>query len=79
MNDKAENDKFKSIVQNRVSAKYFPSFKVDEMVGLSARAVGKITSSFMVIASSSKRKPSKLSITHERKAGPGNIVKEPSN
>jgi 5'-3' exoribonuclease 1 len=54
--DKAEHDMFKSIIQNRVSAKYFPSFKLMEMVGLSGRAIGRIISSFMVITSHGQKK-----------------------
>src|ERR1700683_3615894 len=66
--DKAENDKFKSIVQNRVSGKYFLSFKVAEMVGLSGRAIGKITSSFMVITSNGQKNNIGLSLKFEAKA-----------
>ncbi|KIM73715.1 hypothetical protein PILCRDRAFT_80815 [Piloderma croceum F 1598] len=66
--DKTENDKFKDIVRNRVSAKYFPSFKVAEMVGLSGRALGKITSSFMVITSNGQKTNIGLSLKFEAKA-----------
>lgn len=66
--DKAENDKFTDIVQNRASKKYFPSFKVSEMVGLSGRAVAKITSSFMVITSDNQKTNLGLSLKFEAKA-----------
>lgn len=66
--DKAENEKFTNIAQNRASKKYFPSFKVAEMVGLSGRAVAKITSSFMVITSNGQKNNLGLSLKFDAKA-----------
>lgn len=64
---KAENEKFTSIVQNRV-LKYFPAFKVSEMVGLSGRAVAKIMFSFMVITSNERENNVGLSLEFDAKA-----------
>lgn len=66
--DKAENDKFKGIVQNHITSRYFPSFKVAELVGLSGRAVSRITSSFMVLISNGKKENVGLSLKFEAKA-----------
>ncbi|CAL1717076.1 unnamed protein product [Somion occarium] len=53
--EKTENDTFKSIVATRRSIRYYPSFKVAEMLGLSGMAVAKITSGFMVITSDGQK------------------------
>ncbi|KAH0832839.1 exonuclease II [Lanmaoa asiatica] len=66
--DKAENDKFKAIVHNRVSRQYYPSFKVANMLHLSGRAVSKITSSFMVLTSDSSKNNLGLSLKFEAKS-----------
>src|ERR1700733_8059552 len=68
MPDKTENDKFKAIVNNRSSSTYFPSFKAAEMVGISGRALSKITSSFMVIKSDGSKTNLGLSIKFEAKS-----------
>jgi hypothetical protein len=47
--DKSENDQFKAIVSNRTSSRYYPSFKVASALGMSGRALSRITSSFLVI------------------------------
>ncbi|KAI0367978.1 hypothetical protein BV20DRAFT_949035 [Pilatotrama ljubarskyi] len=65
--EKVENDKFKSIVANRLQNKYFPSFKVSEMLGLSGRALSKITSSFMVVGSDGNKNNLGLSLKFEAK------------
>ncbi|KAJ3538611.1 hypothetical protein NM688_g6492 [Phlebia brevispora] len=64
----AENEKFKSIVAHRVSNKYYPSFKVAEMLNLAPIAVAKITSSFMVITSDGQKNNVGLSLKFEAKA-----------
>ncbi|KZT67451.1 hypothetical protein DAEQUDRAFT_673200 [Daedalea quercina L-15889] len=65
--EKAENDKFKSIVDNRMSSRYFPSFRVGDIVGLSGRALSKITSSFMVITGDGQKNNLGLSLKFEAK------------
>lgn len=65
--EKAENEKFKNIVVNRMSSRYFPSFKAADMVGLSGRAISKITSSFMVITSDGQKNNLGLSLKFEAK------------
>ncbi|KII85287.1 hypothetical protein PLICRDRAFT_116682 [Plicaturopsis crispa FD-325 SS-3] len=66
--DKAENDKFKAIVQSRVSVRYYPSFKTAEVLGISSRAVSKITSSFMVLTGDGQKNNLGLSLKFEAKA-----------
>ncbi|KAF8055536.1 exonuclease II, partial [Lyophyllum atratum] len=66
--DKAENDRFKAIVQSRQSSHYYPSFKAADMVGISGRALSKITSSFMVITSDNQKTNLGLSLKFEAKA-----------
>ncbi|KAI0649009.1 exonuclease II [Trametes meyenii] len=65
--EKTENDKFKGIVSNRLQSKYFPSFKVGEMLGLSGRALSRITSSFMVVSSDGNKNNLGLSLKFEAK------------
>ncbi|KAL6301387.1 exonuclease II [Sparassis latifolia] len=65
--EKAENDQFKSIVYNRLSNRYYPSFKVADMVGLSGRAISKITSSFMVLTTDNQKCNLGLSLKFEAK------------
>ncbi|KAG2353952.1 hypothetical protein BDR07DRAFT_1431238 [Suillus spraguei] len=48
LSDKTENNKFKIIVDSRISQHYLPSFKAASTIGMSPRALSKITSSFMV-------------------------------
>ncbi|KAF8896029.1 exonuclease II [Infundibulicybe gibba] len=66
--DKAENEKFREIVDRRKSSRYYPSFKAAEMVGISGRALSKITSSFMVITSDNQKTNLGLSLKFEAKA-----------
>ncbi|KAF5374511.1 hypothetical protein D9615_009091 [Tricholomella constricta] len=66
--DKAENDKFKAIVSSRQSSHYYPSFRAADMVGISGRALSKITSSFMVISSDNQKTNLGLSLKFEAKA-----------
>jgi GH18 family chitinase len=66
--DKAENEKFSAIVNSRKSGRYFPSFKAADMVGISGRALSKITSSFMVITSDNQKTNLGLSLKFEAKA-----------
>ncbi|PPQ77620.1 hypothetical protein CVT25_011231 [Psilocybe cyanescens] len=66
--EKAENDKFKTIVDNRKASRYYPSFKAADLVGLTGRALGKITSSFMVITSDNQKTNLGLSLKFEAKA-----------
>ncbi|KAF7981258.1 hypothetical protein HWV62_34139 [Athelia sp. TMB] len=66
--DKAENEKFKSIVDSRISSRYFPSFKAAELVGITTRGLSKITSSFMVLTAGGKKENVGLSLKFEAKA-----------
>ncbi|KAF9534015.1 hypothetical protein CPB83DRAFT_757128 [Crepidotus variabilis] len=66
--EKSEMDEFKSLVQNRKSSRYYPSYKAAELVGLSGRALGKILSSFMVITSDGQKTNLGLSLKFEAKA-----------
>ncbi len=66
--EKTENDKFKAIVQDRTSERYYPSFRAAEMVGISGRALSKITSSFMVITSDGVKNNLGLSLKFEGKS-----------
>ena len=50
-----------------MSSRYFPSFRVGEMVGLSGRALSRITSSFMVITSDGQKNNLGLSLKFEGK------------
>ena len=63
-----ENEKFKSIVINRAAQRYFPSFKVAEMVGLSSMAIARITSRFMVLTSDGQKHDLGLSLKFEAKS-----------
>ena len=63
-----ENDTFKTIVQNRASQHYYPSFKAASMLHISGRAVSKITSSFMVLTSDSLKNNLGLSLKFEAKS-----------
>ncbi|KAG2351087.1 hypothetical protein BDR07DRAFT_1446856 [Suillus spraguei] len=47
LSDKTENNKFKIIVDNRISQHYLPSFKAASTIGMLPRVLSKITSSFM--------------------------------
>ncbi|KAJ7067517.1 exonuclease II, partial [Mycena amicta] len=66
--DKAENDKFKSVVEARKSVRYFPSFRVAEMLGISGRALSKITSSFLVITGDNQKTNLGLNLKFDAKA-----------
>jgi 5'-3' exoribonuclease 1 len=55
-------------VNERKSARYYPSFKAAEMVGLSGRALSKITSSLMVITSDGQKTNLGLSLKFEAKS-----------
>jgi Exoribonuclease Xrn1 D2/D3 domain len=52
--EKDENAKFQEIVSNRIDLRYFPSFEVAKIVGLSPKALSKITSRFMANANGIK-------------------------
>ncbi|KZV63884.1 hypothetical protein PENSPDRAFT_589169 [Peniophora sp. CONT] len=52
--DKADNDKFKSIVTQRDQLRYYPSYRVAELVGMTSRALSRVTSSFMVLSEGQK-------------------------
>ncbi|OAX34740.1 hypothetical protein K503DRAFT_698174 [Rhizopogon vinicolor AM-OR11-026] len=66
--DKAENDKFRAIVDSRDSQPYLPSFKAASAIGISSRALSKITSSFMVLTSDHQKNNLGLSIKFEAKS-----------
>jgi 5'-3' exoribonuclease 1 len=67
--EKSEIDKFKTIVSNRKASKYIPSYKTAELVGISPRALSRITSSFMVVSGQDKQKINiGLSLKFEAKA-----------
>ncbi|TBU45695.1 hypothetical protein BD309DRAFT_859613 [Dichomitus squalens] len=66
--EKDENDAFKQAVTHRTQKKYLSSFKVAEMLGISTRALSKITSSFMVISGGGSKSNLGLSLKFEAKA-----------
>ena len=55
-------------MDSRKSSQYYPSFKAAEMVGITGRALSKITSSFMVIMSDNSKINLGLSIKFEAKS-----------
>lgn len=66
--DKQENNKFKAIVENRASHRYYPSYKAASMLNISGRALAKVTSSFMVLTSDSSKHNLGLSLKFEAKS-----------
>ncbi|KAL4065011.1 exoribonuclease 1 [Scleroderma yunnanense] len=66
--DKQENDKFKAIVENRTSHRYYPSYKAASMLNISSRGLAKVTSSFMVLTSDSTKHNLGLSLKFEAKS-----------
>ncbi|KAM5537240.1 hypothetical protein V8D89_009173 [Ganoderma adspersum] len=66
--EKTENDQFKDVVSNRSQKKYFPSFKVANMLDISSKALSKITSSFMVVTGDGSKSNLGLSLKFEAKA-----------
>jgi 5'-3' exoribonuclease 1 len=56
------------VVDSRKSGNYYPSFKAAELVGISGRALSKITSSFMVIMNDNSKINLGLSLKFEAKA-----------
>ncbi|KAH8112662.1 exonuclease II [Phellopilus nigrolimitatus] len=67
-NEKVEIEKFKAIVSNRLGAKYFPSYTVAEMIGISGHALSKITASFMVLTADGQKNNLGLSLKFEAKS-----------
>ncbi|GJE94543.1 5'-3' exonuclease [Phanerochaete sordida] len=65
--DKTDNEKFKEFARNRAAQRYFPSFKVADMVGLTGLSVAKITSSFMVVTSDGQKHNLGLSLKFDAK------------
>ncbi len=55
-------------MDNRTSKRYYPSYRAAEMVSVSGRALGKITSSFMVVTSDRQKINLGLSIKFEAKS-----------
>ncbi|TEB33517.1 hypothetical protein FA13DRAFT_1627125 [Coprinellus micaceus] len=66
--ERLESDRFKEIVNARKASRYFLSYRATDMVGISGRALGKITSSFMVLTSDEQKNNLGLSIKFEAKA-----------
>ncbi|EJD04658.1 uncharacterized protein FOMMEDRAFT_83761 [Fomitiporia mediterranea MF3/22] len=66
--EKAEVDKFKAVVANRLGARYYPSYRVAEQVGISGHALSKITSSFLVLTSDGQKTNLGLSLKFEAKS-----------
>ena len=54
-------------MNNRTSQKYFPSFRVAEMVGLPGLAVSRVTSNFMVIGNDGQKHSLGLSLKFDAK------------
>ena len=52
----------------RAAQKYFPSFKVAEMVGMSSMAIAKITSRFMVLTSDGQKHDLGLNLKFEARS-----------
>ncbi|KAI0052258.1 hypothetical protein FA95DRAFT_1483852 [Auriscalpium vulgare] len=65
--DKTEKDLFKSIVTDRLPTKYYPSYTVADMLGISSRALSRITSSFMVLTTDNQKVNLGLSLKFEAK------------
>ena len=63
----SEIEMFKRIVDHRTSSNYFGSLRVGDMVGLSGRALSRITSSFMVITGDGQKNNLGLSLKFEAK------------
>jgi len=63
-----ENNKFKAVVDSRFYQSYLPSFKAASAIGISPRALSKITSSFMVLTSDHQKNNLGLSIKFEAKS-----------
>lgn len=59
---------FRSIVDSRISSRYFSSFKAVELVDLTERAFSRITSSFMVLTTGGKEVNIGLGLRFEAKA-----------
>ena len=66
--EKLDNEKFKDIAKYRMSQKYYPSFKVADIVGLSGLAVARITSNFMVLTNDGSKHNLGLGLKFEAKA-----------
>ncbi|TFK65107.1 hypothetical protein BDN72DRAFT_773795 [Pluteus cervinus] len=67
-NEKDEVEQFLKVVQDRKEDRYFPSFKAADRLGISGRALSKITSSFMVVNSDNQKTNLGLSLKFEAKA-----------
>lgn len=65
--EKSENDQFKDTVSNRASSRYYPSFKVASALGISGRALSRITSSFLVITGNHQKINLGVSLKFEAK------------
>ncbi|CAK5283845.1 unnamed protein product [Mycena citricolor] len=65
--EKAENERFKTVVDQRHAVAYLPSFRVADQLGVSSRAVSKITSSFLVITADGAKVNLGLSLKFEGK------------
>lgn len=67
--DKGEISKYKLLVSQRIRDVYHPSFKAADILGMSGRALSRITSSFMVLSGRGEEKVNLgLSIKFEAKA-----------
>ncbi|KAI6154652.1 exonuclease II [Pisolithus tinctorius] len=66
--DKQENEKFKAIVEDRVSHRYYPSYKAAAKLDISGRALARVTSSFMVLTSDSSKENLGLSLKFDAKS-----------
>jgi 5'-3' exoribonuclease 1 len=66
--DKQEDAALKEVVAKGSSARYLPSFQVAEMLAMSKRALGRVTSSFMVLVGDEHKVNLGLSIKFEGKA-----------
>ncbi|KAJ3572931.1 hypothetical protein NP233_g2767 [Leucocoprinus birnbaumii] len=66
--EKSEIEKLKNIVKNRKASSYIPSFKTADQIGISPRALSRITSSFMVLLPDKQKINIGLSLKFEAKA-----------
>ncbi|KAI0028225.1 hypothetical protein K488DRAFT_89959 [Vararia minispora EC-137] len=66
--DKSDNDAFKTAVADRAQLRYYPSFKVADMLGMSSRALSRVTSSFMVLTQDGAKVNLGLSLKFEAKS-----------
>ncbi|KAF8648106.1 hypothetical protein AX16_006403 [Volvariella volvacea WC 439] len=66
--EKTELNAFKSIIANRNAGRYYPSYHAASMIGISGKALSKITSSFMVLGQDEQKTNWGLNLKFDAKA-----------